>query len=1052
MTKHNSRLAKLTRPSLGSALQRQTLFRGLDDARATGCTVYVAGPPGAGKTTLVASWLDTREIPGIWYQIDRTDTDLASFFYYFGEAARACSGKRGRRPPLLTPDQRSDVDRFARRFYREIFGSLPANAALVFDNCHEVADEHVLHSLIALCMEEAPRGSTVIAISRQDMPDWYLRGLANEKIRPIGWDKLQLSLDEARCLARSRGSVDELRIARLHDQCQGWAAGFTLLLEHPEAGAADLGLDSRELLFRYFAAEVFRKIPQDIQRFLLGTAHLPWIGVEIAEKVTGNANAGAVLEDLHRRRLFTHRIAGRIPRYRYHMLFREFLLGEAARVMPQEARHALLRSSASLIERLDEWETAVALYAEAGLWDRCADLVLGNARRLLSQGRWQTLRDLILALPPGHKATNPWLGYWLGVATGAVDAVAGRIELEDASRAFAARADALGQMLCATEVLRAYFLEFRSFARVEPWIDLLTELLVHNPDLPDPETQLRIFSGLLGALASRRPSHPLIEECARRTRLRLSSETDANLALTAGISLCFYATMSGRVDLAEEIAAGVRPHLSAAEVLPILEVFWTGSYGYLQYVRGHYDKAIALFEQAERLSEENGLRTRIQFIRTWHAYCSRRLGDLSTAHAIAEDLEPDCTTPAARSGLIWLRALIERSRGNVAEAARLGAQALRGQDADCTLHGAQDLQQAEMLIEAGSPSDAVEWLESAQHKIARTFSEPAWRPPLLLLQALVALRNGERRRCEILLGEVLPSMGAAGSLVFTRWFPFALQQLLPLALEAEIEPDAVRALVRELAIAPPNRHVEHWPWPVRIHTLGRFEVLVQGRPPAYSRKTPRKALSLLAAMVAWGASDIPEERLMDEFWPDHEGDAAHRALGSALHRLRQLLGDSQAIVHRAGRLSLDPARCWVDTLAFESLTASDRLDELERGLKLYRGPFVGDGSATMWSVAPRDRLAARYTQAVGRLAGALEREGRAEAALSWYLRGLEADDLIEPFYQGLLRCYGRLHRHGEALGVYQRLTRLLSGRLGAQPSPATRDIYRSLLPALDASE
>jgi hypothetical protein len=26
--------------------------------------------PGAGKTTLVASWLDARNIKGIWYQVD----------------------------------------------------------------------------------------------------------------------------------------------------------------------------------------------------------------------------------------------------------------------------------------------------------------------------------------------------------------------------------------------------------------------------------------------------------------------------------------------------------------------------------------------------------------------------------------------------------------------------------------------------------------------------------------------------------------------------------------------------------------------------------------------------------------------------------------------------------------------------------------------------------------------------------------------------------------------------------------------------------------------
>jgi ATP/maltotriose-dependent transcriptional regulator MalT len=36
------------------------------------------GPPGAGKTTVVASWLEKRGIPGIWYQVDAGDADLAT--------------------------------------------------------------------------------------------------------------------------------------------------------------------------------------------------------------------------------------------------------------------------------------------------------------------------------------------------------------------------------------------------------------------------------------------------------------------------------------------------------------------------------------------------------------------------------------------------------------------------------------------------------------------------------------------------------------------------------------------------------------------------------------------------------------------------------------------------------------------------------------------------------------------------------------------------------------------------------------------------------------
>ena len=52
-------LAKLTRPKLYEALSRPRLFALLDEA-ATRPIVWLCAAPGAGKTTLVASYLEVR--------------------------------------------------------------------------------------------------------------------------------------------------------------------------------------------------------------------------------------------------------------------------------------------------------------------------------------------------------------------------------------------------------------------------------------------------------------------------------------------------------------------------------------------------------------------------------------------------------------------------------------------------------------------------------------------------------------------------------------------------------------------------------------------------------------------------------------------------------------------------------------------------------------------------------------------------------------------------------------------------------------------------------
>src|SRR5215475_1832679 len=104
-------LAKTTRPTLAKSLTRARLFRRLDQCRESPIT-WVWGPPGVGKTTLVASYLIIRRPFNLWYQVDEGDADVATFFYFLGLAA---PGRR--RPlPLLTPEYRQGLAIFTRRF------------------------------------------------------------------------------------------------------------------------------------------------------------------------------------------------------------------------------------------------------------------------------------------------------------------------------------------------------------------------------------------------------------------------------------------------------------------------------------------------------------------------------------------------------------------------------------------------------------------------------------------------------------------------------------------------------------------------------------------------------------------------------------------------------------------------------------------------------------------------------------------------------------------------------------------------------------------------
>jgi len=128
MPRHSTTLAKLTRPRLHGAADRERLFARLDECRSRKAAVCVVGPPGAGKTTVVATWLDARGATGLWYQVDPGDADAATFFYYLGEAAFPYSEKSRQTLPLLTPEYQHDIAGFSRRFFRTLFSLLPEGA------------------------------------------------------------------------------------------------------------------------------------------------------------------------------------------------------------------------------------------------------------------------------------------------------------------------------------------------------------------------------------------------------------------------------------------------------------------------------------------------------------------------------------------------------------------------------------------------------------------------------------------------------------------------------------------------------------------------------------------------------------------------------------------------------------------------------------------------------------------------------------------------------------------------------------------------------------
>jgi steroid delta-isomerase-like uncharacterized protein len=262
-------------------------------------------------------------------------------------------------------------------------------------------------------------------------------------------------------------------------------------------------------------------------------------------------------------------------------------------------------------------------------------------------------------------------------------------------------------------------------------------------------------------------------------------------------------------------------------------------------------------------------------------------------------------------------------------------------------------------------------------------------------------------------------------------------------------PDLIRGSGMFADIPPLD--VEDCLWPIRLMTLGHFEVNFYYEPLVFCRKAPKKPIALLKAIVALGGRDVPEGQLTDALWPDEEADAAHDAFAVNVHRLRRLIGHD-AVIRRDGRVALDADRCWIDVWAFERLldqaraagTADERVVLTVKALALYRGAFLPADPDEPWALSMRERLRAKFIRAAAFIGRHLADAGEWQEAADYYLRGIEVDNLAEEFYQGAMRCYAHLNRPAEGLALYHRLQRTLSIVLGVAPSPASQALYHRL--------
>jgi len=383
--------------------------------------VAVTAPAGYGKSTFLAEWARSEHRPVAWVSLDRFDDDPAMFLVSLAIAfRRAGLGNADLADGISCPGFAVLV-RAAPRVAAVLRAS-PVPFVLMLDDLHELKSP-ACHDVLGVVISGIPQGSVLAAASRVEQPH-LPRLRASGDALEFGAGDLALDTGAARQIfASEQVSLTRALAAAVTERTEGWPAGLHLAAltakESRDPARTITGED--RYVADYLYTEAYAQQPADMRRFLRHTAVLDRLSGPLCDIVLGGLpRAAGRLRRMEASCLFVVCLDRRRQWYRYHALFREFLLGELRRDEP-DMMATLHQRAAGWYESNGSPELALEHLIQAADWDRCVRLAAALTQPMYMAGQFGCVQRWLRAIGDANIERYPPLAMarcWEAILTG----------------------------------------------------------------------------------------------------------------------------------------------------------------------------------------------------------------------------------------------------------------------------------------------------------------------------------------------------------------------------------------------------------------------------------------------------------------------------------------------------------------------------------------------------------------------------------------------------------------------------------------------------------
>ncbi|MFC9559404.1 LuxR C-terminal-related transcriptional regulator [Agromyces sp. NPDC056965] len=484
----------------------------IDAARSSGRRfVGVTAPAGYGKSSLLAEWTRRETRPVAWVSLDRYDDDPAALLTLLAAAFARIEPAAAQLPLQMTGHGVALLGREA-PLLAAALRRAPTPFVLMLDDLQELRDP-ACRDVLSVVFAGIPIGSQLVVASRGE--PWHLpRARAEGDAFEITAGELALDaagVQEIFANTRVPLSSDDAR--ELAERTEGWPVG--VVLAAAIAGDGERPPTTVTGDDRYVADYLYREslvnLPEHHQRFLRRTAVLDTLSAPLCDAILDSHDAQLVLGELDASNVFIVPLDRSRGWYRYHALYREFLLGELRRLEPESVPE-LRNRAATWFEAQGSTAMAIELLLDQPAERaRTARLIAATALASYQSGqlatvqRWlRTIGDPAIEAYPPLAVLAGWAMALSGQATEAARwaSVLERSsydgEPDDGSASFDSARAMLRSAMCPAgpeEALADAELAFAAEPSWSPWRDqalqLLGEARLLVGDIPGAVTALR---------------------------------------------------------------------------------------------------------------------------------------------------------------------------------------------------------------------------------------------------------------------------------------------------------------------------------------------------------------------------------------------------------------------------------------------------------------------------------------------------------------------------------------------------------------------------------